>query len=110
MAVRFRVEVTPEAESDLRRAYGYLRDHSLPAARDWSKGIRARIRTLATNPLRCPLAPEAVTIGEPIRELFFGSGNRGTYRILFVVEADWVFVVHVRHGSRLALGAEVRED
>jgi hypothetical protein len=35
--------------------------------------------------------------------LLFGTGNRGTYRFLFVVLDRSVFVVHVRHGSMLPL-------
>jgi hypothetical protein len=37
------------------------------------------------------------------RELLFGTGNRATYRFLFVVLDNSVYVVHVRHGSMLAL-------
>lgn len=49
------------------------------------------------------MAPESASFEEPIRELLYGSGNRGTYRILFVVLDGTVFVLHVRHGSMLPL-------
>jgi hypothetical protein len=35
--------------------------------------------------------------------LLFGTGNRGTYRFLFVVLDKSVYVVHVRHRSMLSL-------
>jgi hypothetical protein len=35
--------------------------------------------------------------------LLFGKGNRGTYRLLFIVADQSVYVLHVRHGSRLPL-------
>jgi len=38
--------------------------------------------------------------------MFFGSGNRGIYRVLFVIIDASVRVIHVRHGSMLPLGAE----
>ena len=57
------------------------------------------IRTLSKFPMRCNLAPESASFDEPIRELFYGSGNRGTYRILFVIRDRTVWVLHVRHGS-----------
>jgi phage-related protein len=41
-----------------------------------------------------------------IRELFFGSGNRGTYRFLFAVIDESVYVLHVRHGSMLPLSPD----
>lgn len=57
------------------------------------------------HPERCPMAPESASFDQPIRELLFGSGNRGTYRFLFVVFAEEksVYILHVRHGSMLPL-------
>jgi plasmid stabilization system protein ParE len=55
------------------------------------------------RPERAGLAPEGYSFYEPIRELFFGRGNRGTYRILIAVLAKTIFVLHVRHGSMQAL-------
>jgi plasmid stabilization system protein ParE len=101
----YRVIVTPAAESDLRSAYRYIRSQSPHGARDWIRRARQTAKTLARHPERCPLAPESASFDEPIRELFFGSGNRGTYRFLFVVfvEEESVYVLHVRHGSMLPL-------
>lgn len=101
--MRFRVIITPQAETDLRGAAGYIRRESARAARAWLSGIRRKIKTLARFPERCSLAPESESFNEPIRELFYGHGNRGTYRILFVVLDKSVFVLHVRHGSMLPL-------
>ncbi len=102
----FRVIVTPQAEDDLRAAYRYIRKHAPEAAGTWIKGIRRKIKTLARYPERTPLAWESATLHEPIRELFYGSGNRGIYRILFVILGKDVLVLHVRHGSRLPLEPE----
>ena len=101
----YRVIVTPAAESDLRSAYGYIRSYAPVAAREWIRRARQSARSLARHPERSPLAPESVSFDQPIRELFFGSGNRGTYRFLFVVfeEEKSVYILHVRHGSRLPL-------
>jgi plasmid stabilization system protein ParE len=104
--MRYRVIITPEAESDLRKASGYIRRDNPTAARAWLKAARQRIKTLAQYPERCPLAPESISFGEPIRELFYGHGNRGTYRILFVVLDLVVFVLHIRHGAMLPLEPE----
>lgn len=98
--MNYRVIVTPEAEADLRTAYRYIREDSPEAAREWAKGLRSKIRSLSRNPERAALAPESSFFHEPIRELLYGRGNRGTYRILFVVTAGAVFILHVRHGSR----------
>ena len=101
----YRVIVTPAAESDLRTAYRYLRSHAPRAARDWIRRARRTARSLSHHPERCPMAPESASFDQPIRELLFGSGNRGTYRFLFVVfsEENSVYILHVRHGSMLPL-------
>lgn len=105
--MKYRVVITPAAEADLRAAHRFIRRDSPSAAKEWTRGIRKKIRSLANRPLRAPLAPEAAYFDEPIHELFYGSGNRGTYRILFTIIRDTVFVVHVRHGSRGPLTTEL---
>jgi plasmid stabilization system protein ParE len=105
--VKYRVIITSEAENDLRKVYRYIRQQGAPqAARAWLTGARRKIKTLAENPERAHLASESTSFEEPIRELFYGSGNRGTYRILFVIIDISVFVLHVRHGSMLPLKRE----
>ncbi len=101
----YRVVVTPAAESDLRAAYRYIRNEAPIAARDWIRRARQTTKTLTHHPERCPMAPESASFDQPIRELFFGCGNRGTYRFLFVVsdEDNSVYILHVRHGSMLPL-------
>ena len=101
--MQYRVIITPEAETDLRKAATYIRRDNPRAAGAWLKGARQRIKTLAQYPERCPLAPESTSFSEPIRELFYGHGNRGTYRILFAVLDKTAFVLHIRHGAMLPL-------
>lgn len=101
--IKYRVVITPDAKDDLRLAYRYLRDRAPQAAQAWIKGIRQKIKSLASYPERAPLAFESAAFHEPIRCLLHGSGNRGTYRILFQIIENSVFVLHVRHGSRLPM-------
>ena len=97
----YRVVISTEAAVDLKTAANYIRRDSRTAALRWNKQIRARIATLASNPDRCVFAPEAETLTAPVRQLLFGSGNRGTYRIVFVMLDLYVVILHVRHGSML---------
>jgi len=106
----YRVIFTAEAESDLRTAYRYIRSQAPGAALDRTRGARKSANSLARRPERCPLAPESASFDEPIRELFFGAGNRGTYRFLFVVLERSVYILHVRHGSMLPLSPSDDED
>lgn len=95
----YSVIVTPNADAELRSAYRYIRDRAPEAAQVWLRSAQRKIKSLARNPERAPLAPENAAFKESIRELFFGSGNRGTYRILFTVLGRCVYVLHFRHGS-----------
>jgi plasmid stabilization system protein ParE len=103
MSTFYRVIVTPEAENDVRSAYSYIRKHAPQAAREWMRQARQSIKALRNYPERCPLAPESDSFDVPIRQLLFGKGNRGTYRILFVVIDKTIYILHVRHGSMLPL-------
>ena len=98
--------VTPEAKADLRDIYRYIRERAPRAATQWSASARASIKTLSHLPERCPLAPESAHFGVPIRQMLLGTGNRGTYRVLFVIMDKSVRILHVRHGSMLPLGTE----
>ena len=102
----YKVVVTSEAEEGLREAYLFVRRDSAVAARRWALGARRAIRALSRFPARCPIAAESREFDRPIRELLYGSGNRGTYRILFTMIDRTVFVLHVRHGSMRPLLAE----
>ncbi|HET6180116.1 MAG TPA: type II toxin-antitoxin system RelE/ParE family toxin [Candidatus Sulfotelmatobacter sp.] len=105
----YRVVLTPEAEADLRMIYRYIRQHAPKAAREWVRRARQKVKTLSHHPERCPLAPESASFDQPIRELFVGSGNRGTYRFLFVVIDKSVYILHIRHGSMLPLDPDQAE-
>lgn len=104
--MKSRVILTPSAENDLRTLHRYIRKHAPRAAGKWLQGMRKAIKTLEKIPGRAHLAPETIAFSEPIRELLYGRGNRATYRILFVIRGDTVFVLHIRHGSMLPLQLE----
>lgn len=102
----YRVISSADAERDLRRAAAYIRRDSPAAARKWLAQIRAQIQTLTRQPERCPISLHAEALRGPIRELQFGRGNRGTYRVLFGIVDDFVIVFRVRHGSMLPMTPE----
>ena len=91
-----RVIITPAAENGLRAAYRYIR----------RPGARKKINTHGEHPERAHAAFESLSLQEPIRELLYGGGNRGVYRIPFAILDNSVFVPHVRHGSMLPIEPE----
>ena len=101
--MNYRVILTPRAHHNLRTIHAYIFKQAPRAADNWLDRAERAVDSLSHHPERCPLAPESASFDQPIRELFFGTGNRGTYRILFVVADLSVYVLHIRHGSRLPL-------
>ena len=99
----YRVVLTPTAKRNLRTIHAYIFQQAPRAAEDWLGRAERAVDSLDHYPERCPLAPESLSFGKSIRQLLFGAGNRGTYRLLFVVADQSVYVLHVRHGSRLPL-------
>lgn len=85
----------------MKTVYRYLREAAPEAARRWLEGMRRTIKSLDKYPERGRLAAESASFDELVREVLYGRGNRGTYRILYTVREEAVYVLHVRHGSRL---------
>ena len=56
-------------------------------ADEWRDGLRDAIASLATNPHRCPLAPERFR--REVRQLVYRRhGSRTAYRILFTIGGE----------------------
>ena len=99
----YEVIILPSAERDIDEAFDWLADHKESAAVLWYDRLVEIILSLKTFPDRGSLAPESKFLNEEIRELFHGR-RQHKYRILLTVKGNKVYVLHVRHGARLALG------
>jgi plasmid stabilization system protein ParE len=97
----YHVELSEQAQVDIEGAYERIRADAPAAALRWRRGIQQKIKSLDTFPLGCGLAYEDRYVSDDLRQTFYGS-----YRILYVVRGEIVYVVHVRHGSRRNLSRE----
>jgi plasmid stabilization system protein ParE len=100
---RWNVIVELPAQKDIAKAYFWLAKRNADAADRWFGRIYKTIGSLEAFPLRAPLAPGSKYLHHEIREVFHGRRHY-KYRILFTVTENEVHILHVRHGSRLALG------
>ena len=91
----FSVLLAPEALSDVRQVVIWIGEQSPLDATKWHNGVMAAIQTLATHPLRCPLAPEDSHFELEIRQLIYGR-----YRILFSIAQKRIRILRVLHGAR----------
>ncbi len=99
---KYHVEITAAAEAELQDAYQRIQEDSPARAARWRKRLLEQTQRLETLPERCPLAPENVFFAEDIRQLLYGRRS-GVYRILFTIEKNTVYVLHIRHGARQVL-------
>jgi len=97
---RYYVLIHPDAEDELDEAYRHIAQDAPERAAKWRKQLLQKAQSLKTFPDRCPKAPEAKTLSVDVRHLIVGE-----YRVIFVIEAAAVTVLHIRHGARLPVGA-----
>jgi plasmid stabilization system protein ParE len=101
--VKYRVELSAKAEWDVDGVLRWYHEHNAAAAGGrWLGKLMSRIDTLETDPTGCRFADEAEALGIELRELLFGK-RRGKYRILFVIDAQTVSILHIRRGARSAV-------
>ena len=99
----FRVETTAAAERDADAILDWLlSEHAGETGMRWFAALQDAIASLAEFPVRCPLAPEKVAFPFEVRHLLYGRKPH-VYRILFTIEDQTVYVLHIRHGRRQPL-------
>jgi plasmid stabilization system protein ParE len=98
--MKYRVRLTDKAEQDVSEVLAWFSDQSaIDAGGKWFARLMAQIDKLETMPERCGLAAESEELGREIRELHVGQ-RRGTYRLLFEIRGQVVFVLRIWHSAR----------
>jgi toxin ParE1/3/4 len=99
----FEVRTTPGAEDDAASILHWLMTrHAGETGLRWFLTMEEAIAFLAELPMRCKLAAEDKAFPFEVRELLHGDRPH-IYRILFTIEADTVYNLHIRHGRRITL-------
>ena len=99
----FRVEITAAAEQEADEILDWLVSaHAGDSGLRWFEALEQAIASLAEFPTRGLLAPENVSFPFEVRQLLYGDLPH-VYRILFTIEGNVVFVLHIRHGRRRPL-------
>ncbi len=106
----FQVRTTKTAEAQIQTAYLWLKERNPGYADQWFRGLMNVIASLQEKPQRRALASDNEAFSEQVRQLLYGK-SRNTYRILFTIRDETVFVLHVRHSSQASLTTdEVDEE
>jgi plasmid stabilization system protein ParE len=99
----FRVETTAAAEREAQAILEWLLEQQAgETGLRWFRNLEQAIQSLSHFPERCSLAPENDRFPFEVRQLLYGRRPH-VYRILFTIEQDAVYVLHIRHGRRLRL-------
>jgi toxin ParE1/3/4 len=93
---KYRVEITRLAEIDIEEIWNFIAEDSAREASEFILKLEKQIDTLERFPERCSLIPENELLGTKYRHLMYGS-----YRTIFRISEDTVYVLRVIHGSRL---------
>ena len=96
--MKYTVIITQRAKDDLRHYYSVAAMNTPATAARWLDKFEESLRSLATNPTRCSLAPENDLVDEAIYQFFYGQ-RVGRYRVLFTIEGNLVIVLHIRRGT-----------
>jgi len=95
--LHYKVFITANAQSNLEEIIDYIKLDSKSRAQAWLKSVKDKIISLRTYPRRGRLVPEYEGEKE-IREIIWGS-----YRIIYEIDADRIYVLYIYHGARLLI-------
>jgi plasmid stabilization system protein ParE len=105
----YQIEILPQALSEIEESFRWVADNvSAITAELWYEDLLEAVRSLESFPHRCTIAPEAQEFQQEIRQLWIGKSRN--YRALFIVEANQVFILHIRHSSRTFLKKDPEES
>ena len=99
--MKFSVSVLPQARRDIdRNAKWWAEHHSIDEAVRWTEAIYDQIATLADFPESHGLSPENGDFPYEIRDILLGLGSRPSYRAIFTIRGETVYVLTVRRGAQ----------
>ena len=93
------IHIFPKAMADIGASVAWRSQRSPSDGARWYTGILTAIRSLRSQPDRCPLAYEAADLGLDLRELLHGR-RQSVYRVLFTIEEQSVNILRVRHAAQ----------
>ncbi|HEY0457545.1 MAG TPA: type II toxin-antitoxin system RelE/ParE family toxin [Pyrinomonadaceae bacterium] len=100
--MQFQVVITPSAKADIFEINTWLLENYPDLAEKWLWGMSEAVTSLSKFPERCPISPESEAFDETVRQLIYGKKPH-TYRILFSIQDEKVYILRVRSTRRQSL-------
>ena len=105
--MKCQVEITDCAHEDIgRNALWWAEHHSYEQAVHWKDAIYEQLNELSLTPERHSLAAENADFAFEIREKLVGVGARPSYRAVFTIQHNMVYVLTIQRGSQDTLHPE----
>ena len=93
--MKFHVIITPSAKADIFEINTWNLENYPDSADSWLWGISEAITSLRKFPERCPISAESEAFDVVVRQLIYGKKPK-TYRILFSIQGETVYILRVR--------------
>ena len=94
--MRYIVRTLSRAEHDAQQIYDWIKEQSPDDARRWWDAYLDACQSLADNPERNAIAPEAQCGDDEVRQALFKTRRGVYYRALYTISGDEVHVLRVR--------------
>ena len=100
--MKYQVIITPSAKADIFEINAWLLENYPEMAGNWLWEISQAITSLAEFPERCVISPESEAFDVVVRQLLYGKKTK-TYRILFSIQNEKVYVLRIRSTRQQSL-------
>lgn len=104
--MKYRLTILPQAKEDVRRnAVWWAQQHSAEQAARWLDTIQSQLESIVDLPESHSLSAENDEFPYEIRDKLLGLGARPSYRAVFTIKGDTVYVLTVRRSAQDVLHA-----
>lgn len=100
--MQFQVIITPSAKADIFEINTWNLENYPNTAESWLWGISQAVTSLSKFPERCPISSESEAFDVVVRQLIYGKTPK-TYRILFSIQNEKVYILRVRSTKQKSL-------
>ncbi|MEK7725362.1 MAG: type II toxin-antitoxin system RelE/ParE family toxin [Acidobacteriota bacterium] len=100
--MQYQVIITPSAKADIFETNAWLLENYSHVAEKWLWETSQKITSLSKLPERCPVSPESEAFDVVVRHLIYGKKPH-TYRILFSIQEEKVYILRVRSTKQKSL-------
>ena len=101
-----RLVIMPRAERDVEKILIFLKRHSRDGAQRWFSAFETVLQRLREAPTSYGFAPEDGMGGYQLHQVLFKTRRGRTYRAVFTIRDNTIFILRVRGPGQAPLTAD----